>query len=291
MKNAPEPMSAPSDSILSAQVLLDGRLLPAASATVSATSEGFLYGHGVFETVKILGGRPVFLPQHHARLTASAHALDLPCTLTLGTLRDQLHQVIAANALTDGSAKIVVFNHGDAHPETTSQLITTKANPYPAETYARGFRLKTVFTGERTGVLTAYKTLNYLANIRAKRAALAAGFDEAIFITPARIVIEGATTNIFAVRDGLVFTPPLASGPLPGIARAEVLALLGHAGAREMLLTTSDLQHADEIFVTNALLGIMPVSKIDERVLDLARSPVTQNLIASYRLRETASLS
>jgi branched-subunit amino acid aminotransferase/4-amino-4-deoxychorismate lyase len=271
----------------SSQVLLDGVLMPAASAMVPATSEGFLYGHGIFETVKIQGGRPAFLAQHHARLTASAHTLDLPCATDLPSLRDQLHRVITANALSDGSSKIVLFNNGDS----TSLLITTKANPYPAEAYARGFRLKTVFTGERTGVLTAYKTLNYLANIRAKRAALAAGFDEALFITPAGIVIEGATTNIFAVRDGMVFTPPLASGPLPGIARAEVLGLLGAERSRETLLTTSDLHHASEIFVTNALLGIMPVSQLDDRVLDLNHSPVTQTLISSYKLRETQSLS
>ncbi len=282
MKNENEFMSA---SI--PQVLLDGVLLPAASATVSATSEGFLYGHGVFETIKILGGRPVFLAQHHARLTTSARSLDLPYAVDLDALRDRLHRVITANALTDGSAKLVVFNNGD----TTGELITTKSNPYPAEAYTRGFRLKTVFSGERTGVLTAFKTLNYLANIRAKRAALAAGFDEALFITPAGIVIEGATTNVFAVRDGMAFTPPIASGPLPGIARAEVLALLGPDHVRETLLTTGDLLHASEIFVTNALLGVMPVSRLDDRVLDLHRAPVTQTIISSYRLRETHSLS
>ena len=269
------------------QVLLDGALMPAASATVPATSEGFLYGHGVFETVKVKGGRPVFLAQHHARLTASAHTLDLPCSIAMPALRERLHRVITANGLSDGSAKIVLFNNGDA----TGELITTKAAPYPPEAYTRGFRLKTVFTGERTGVLTAYKTLNYLANIRAKRAALAAGFDESLFITPAGIVIEGATTNVFAVRDGLVFTPPLASGPLPGIARAEVIALLGPDRVRETLLTTSDLHHASEIFVTNALLGIMPVSLLDDRALDLNHFPVTQTLIPAYQLRETQSLS
>jgi branched-subunit amino acid aminotransferase/4-amino-4-deoxychorismate lyase len=269
------------------QVLLDGALLPAASATVSATSEGFLYGHGIFETIKVLGGRPAFLAAHHARLTASARALDLPGHVDLPSLRDRLHRVIAANGLVDGSAKVVLFNNG----ESTSELITTKANPYPAETYSRGFRLKTVFTGERTGVLTAYKTINYLANIRAKRAAQAAGFDEALFITPAGIVIEGATTNVFAVRDGLVFTPPLASGILPGIARAEVLALLGPDRVRETLLTTSDLHHASELFVTNALLGVMPVSLLDDRDFDLARSPVTTTLIPAYQLRETQTLT
>jgi branched-subunit amino acid aminotransferase/4-amino-4-deoxychorismate lyase len=272
---------------MSAQVLLDNILLPSDAAHVSATSEGFLYGHGVFETIKVLGGRPVFLKQHHTRLTASARALDLPYATDLSALRERILRVVTANAVSDGSAKVVLFNHGD----TTGELIATKANPYPSELYARGFRLKTAFSGERTGTLTAYKTLNYLANIRAKRAALAAGFDEPLFVTPAGIVLEGATTNVFIVRDGIVSTPALACGPLPGIARAEVIALSAPGRVRETILTTADLRHADEMFVTNALLGVMPVACIDDRALDLSRAPVTQTLRSAYLQRETASLT
>lgn len=268
-------------------VLLDQALLPAEAAHIPATCEGFLYGHGVFETIKVLNARPVFLAQHHARLCASARALELTYTATLAEFAARLRRLIAANALTDGSAKVVLFNRGDS----TGQLVSTKANSYPPETYARGFRLQTILTGERTGALTAHKTLNYLANLCAKRAALSAGFDEPLFVTPAGIVIEGATTNVFIVRDGIVLTPNLASGPLPGIARAEVLALLGPERVREALLTTTDLRHASEIFVTNSLLGVMPVSRLDDRVLDLAQAPVTQTLLSAYRLHESNSLS
>lgn len=271
---------------MSPHVLLDNVLLPDSAAHIPATSEGFLYGHGVFETIKVTSGRPAFLAQHHARLTASARALDLSYAVSLDTLRERLARVITANALADGSAKIVVFAQDSA---TTGELITTKANAYPPETYARGFRLQTVFTGERTGALSAHKTLNYLANIRAKRAALAAGFDEPLFLTPAGIVIEGATTNIFIVRDGIAHTPSLASGPLPGIARAQVLSLLGPARARESLLTHDDLRHASEIFVTNALLGVMPVTQIDDH--PLAIGPVTRSLTASYFSHEAQSLT
>jgi branched-subunit amino acid aminotransferase/4-amino-4-deoxychorismate lyase len=268
------------------QVLLDNVLLPAAAARIPTTSEGFLYGHGIFETIKVLNSRPVFLAQHHARLTASARALDLPYAVSLDTLRERLARVIAANALTDGSTKIVLFAQDSV---TTGELITTKTNAYPPETYTRGFRLHTVFTGERTGALSAHKTLNYLANIRAKRAAVAAGFDEPLFLTPAGIVIEGATTNLFAVRDGIAHTPTLASGPLPGIARAQVLALLGATRARESLLTHDDLRHASEIFVTNALLGVMSVTQVDDR--PLAIGPVTRSLTASYFSHEAQSLT
>lgn len=268
-------------------VLLDNMLQPGIAARVPALSEGFLYGHGVFETIKVHGGHPAFLADHHARLTSSARALDLPYALDLGTLRDRLHRVIVANHLTDGSAKVVLF-HNETAP--TSELICTSEKRYPADTYARGFRLRTVFSGERTGSLSEYKTLNYLVNIRAKRAAVAAGFDEPLFITPAGIVIEGATTNVFAVRGGVALTPALACGPLPGTARARVLALLGPDRVREGVLTRTELDHADEIFVTNALLGVMPVSRCDDRALDLNCTPFTDALREAYHALEAQSL-
>ncbi|MCS6243698.1 MAG: aminotransferase class IV [Opitutus sp.] len=268
-------------------VLLDNVLQPGIAARVPALSEGFLYGHGVFETIKVRGAHPAFLADHHARLTASARALDLPYALDLGTLRDRLHRVIVANHLADGSAKVVLF-HNETAP--TSELICTSEKVYPADTYARGFRLRTVFSGERTGTLSEYKTLNYLVNIRAKRAAMAAGFDEPLFITPAGIVIEGATTNVFAVRGGVALTPALACGPLPGTARARVLALLGPERVREGFLTRTELDHADEIFVTNALLGVMPVCRCDDRALDLKRTPFTSALSEAYHALEAQSL-
>ncbi|MFA6962585.1 MAG: aminotransferase class IV [Opitutaceae bacterium] len=266
-------------------VLLDNVLLPASAALIPATSEGFLYGHGLFETIKVRNSRPAFLAHHHARLTASARALDLPYAVSVDSLRERLVRVIAANGLTDGSVKVVVFNNDTA----TGELITTRPNFYPAEIYARGFHLKTVFTGERTGTLSEHKTLNYLANIRAKRAAVAAGFDEPLFLTPAGIVIEGATTNLFIVHQGTVITPSHASGPLPGIARGRVLDLLGPVRAREALLTHADLNHADELFVTNALLGIMPVTRLDDRILPIG--PLTRELSPAYHALETNSLS
>ena len=268
-------------------VLLDNVLQPAAAARIPALSEGFLFGHGVFETIKVSRGSPAFLADHHARLTASAHSLDLPYALDLATLRDRLQRAIEANDLIEGSAKIVLFNNDTA---STSELICTLEKVYPAETYDRGFRLRTVFSGDRTGSLSDHKTLNYLVNIRAKRAVITAGFDEPLFITPAGIVIEGATTNVFAVRGGVALTPSLACGPLPGTARARVIGLLGPDRVREGLLTRSDLEHADEIFVTNALLGVMPVSLLDERPLDLNRTPLTKELIDAYAALESKTL-
>lgn len=278
-------MLSPVPTDMNSQVLLDNVLLPAAEARVAATGEGFLYGHGVFETLNLRAGRPAFLAEHHARLCASAHDLDLPYSVSLEELRRRLCRVASANGIVDGSAKIVLFNNGD----TTGELVTARSFVYPPEAYERGFSLRTVFTGERTGSLSSHKTLNYLANIRAKRAAQAARFDEPLFLTPAGIVIEGATTNVFAVRRGVARTPALASGPLPGIARAVVLSRLGPDRSREDLLTRADLDEAEEVFVTNSLLGVMPVTRIDDRMLPVG--PLSREMSAVFLRLELASLS
>ena len=264
------------------KVMLDGKLCSAHTARISPLQEGFLYGHGLFETIKVHAGRPVFLAAHHARLTAGAGALDLPYKLPLEKLRERLKKIITANDLKNGSLKIVLFNDGD----NLGELITTREFLYSPETYVRGFRLQTRPTGRRVSGLSGHKTLNYLENIRARRAAIAAGFDEALFIDTTGEVIEGAGTSLFIVRDGVALTPPLASGPLPGIARAQVLALLGYARAREAVNTTADLLTATEVFVTNALLGVMPVSRIDDRPLTVPQ-PFTSDLQTAYRTRET----
>jgi branched-subunit amino acid aminotransferase/4-amino-4-deoxychorismate lyase len=277
-------LSQASPDTMNTQVLLDNVLLPASSARVSVMSEGFLYGHGVFETIHVRDGLAAFLPQHHARLTASARDLDLSYAVPVDTLRERIQRVITANTLTSGSIKVLLFNNG----ETTGELILIRTFAYPPEAYERGFRLQTIFTGERTGGLSGHKTTNYLTNIRAKRAAQAARFDEPLFLTPAGLVIEGATTNIFTVRHGVVHTPSLACGPLPGIARSVILAHVG-ARARETLITHTELNEADELFVTSSLLGVMPVTQVDDR--KLSTGPVTRELARVFNELETRSLS
>ncbi|MBW8782428.1 MAG: aminotransferase class IV family protein [Verrucomicrobia bacterium] len=269
------------------KVMLNGKLRSDHAATISPLHEGFLYGHGLFETIKVVARRPVFLAAHHARLTASAGALELPYAVPLEVLRERIRDVLNANDLTQGCVKVVLFNQGD----TTGELIATRALAYSPETYARGFRLQTRRTDRRLNSLSAHKTLNYLENIRARRAALAAGCDEMLFIDDTGQAIEGAGTNLFIVRGGVAFTPPLARGPLPGIARAQVLGLLGPDRAREADIDVAQLHAADEIFVTNALMGVMPVSRIDDQIYDLARNPFTRALLDAYRAREQPNLS
>ena len=244
---------------LAPQVLLDGQLLPASQAKVSALSDGFLFGHGAFETVRTRDGRPLFFAAHHARLAASCAALGLDAPPPADELASRVTRLLAAVRLPAAAVKIARFRE----LTRSAELITARALPYSAPDYLRGFQVQTFRQGERDGRLTGHKTLNYLESLLARQSARAAGFDEALFVTPAGRVLEGSASSLFIVKDGHAHTPPLSAGILPGIARARVLALIGSERAHETPLTLDEVLAADECFLTNALMGVMPVSTLD----------------------------
>jgi len=255
---------------LASQVLLDGQLLPAAQAKVSALSDGFQFGVGAFETIRTREGRPLLFAAHHARLSASCASLGLEAPPPAEELATRVMRLLAAVRLPAAAVKIVRYKE----LARTAELITARALPYSAPDYLRGFRLMTVLQGERDGRLTGHKTLNYLENILARQAAKAAGADEALFVTPAGQVLEGAASSLFIVKDGHAYTPPLSAGILPGVARARVLQLIGPERAHEKPLTLEEVRSAQECFITNALMGVMPVSALDDHKF-VAHAPET----------------
>jgi branched-subunit amino acid aminotransferase/4-amino-4-deoxychorismate lyase len=241
------------------QVLLDGQLIPAAQAKVSALSDGFLFGYGAFETLRTRDGRPLLFPAHHGRLAASCAVLNLEAPPPAEELAARVTRLLAAVRLPAAAVKIVRYRE----LSRTAELITARTLPYSTPDYLRGFGVQTFRQGERDGRLTGHKTLNYLENLLARQSAKAAGFDEALFVTPSGRILEGAVSSLFIVKDGHAHTSPLSAGILPGVARARVLALIGPDRAHETPITLEDVLAADECFVTNALMGIMPVSTLD----------------------------
>jgi branched-subunit amino acid aminotransferase/4-amino-4-deoxychorismate lyase len=266
------------------RVMLNGRVLASSRARISPLGEGFMYGRGLFETIRVLGGRPVFLREHLARLRRGAGALHLPPRGSDRSLAARCSALIAATGLGDGVLKIVLFQD----ERETGELILARPAGYGPSTYARGFRLTAVPDARAPGSVSGFKTLNYLGNSVARRKALAGGFDEALFVDGAGRVLEGSGTNVFAVEGAQLLTPPLRAGILPGIARMQVLRL--RAG-RESRLTLKRLLGASEVFVTNAIVGIMPVSQIGRHRFDLDRNPVTRALQRAYRAAQSRSAS
>jgi branched-subunit amino acid aminotransferase/4-amino-4-deoxychorismate lyase len=264
------------------QVDLNGRLLRAAAAGISPLSEGFLYGRGLFETIKVAGGRPIFFAEHAERLRRGALALGLVVRSGTAGLLARCLAVIAANRLEDGAVKLVAFQGLGG----VDELILPRAVGPGPDAAARGFRLQTMAGAAQEGGFGPLKTLNYLRQIGAKRAAQAAGFDEPILFGADGALLEGATTNVFVVRSGRAATPALDGRVLPGIVRAKVLEL---GSAAEGRVDANDLRAADEVFVTNSLVGVMPVAQVDERRYDLGRNPVTRAAIAALRELERRS--
>lgn len=253
----------------------NGRIVATDELRVAVLGDGFMFGHGLFETIKVVDGRPRFFEDHVARLGRSAAALGLAFDRDRERLRSGCEQAIAANGLVDGNLKLILFQDEAG----AGEIVLARAGLYPAETYARGFRL-TVETVTGRPPLAGHKTLNYLENILAKRRAAARGFDEPVFADASGEIFEGATTNVFAVKNGRVFTPPDDGRILPGVARGRVLLHLG-GRALQRPVSWQQLREADEVFVTNALLGAMPVSEVDGVRFDVAKNPVTQELMAA----------
>ena len=210
--------------------------------------DGFFFGVGAFETIAVTAGRPLLLDAHLARLCRACEYLSVDADA--GELAREVRKRAAAPEVAGGRWALKLTVTPD------NRLITLRPNPYGPARYDQGFSLVTSPVRRNEGSpLTAMKTLCYADCILAKREAMAAGFDEPVMLNNRGELAEG---------DGCVLTPPVGCGLLPGVARAWVLE---QGAAREAVLYPEDLARCEEAFVTNSLMGVMPVRSIDGRRL------------------------
>ena len=214
--------------------------------------DGFFFGIGVFETIALEQGVPIFFREHLARMMASLERLGL--TADPRELVDLARNACQGDAVAGSKVlKLVVTEK--------NRFATVRANAYNDARRAAGFSC--AFSEVRrneTSPLVAMKTLNYGDCILQKRAATARGIDEPLFLNTKGQVAEGATSNIFAVIRGEVVTPPVSCGLLPGVMRNFALRV---TGAKERPLMLEDFMQADEVFLTNSLMGAMSVRSIE----------------------------
>jgi branched-chain amino acid aminotransferase len=250
-------------------VWLNDDLLPLARARVSVNDRGFLYGDGLFETLRAEAGRVLFLVEHLERLKTSARAFNLPFPQVPWQAR--LTRLLEANGLSRGPARIKILlsrglAEGLALPADCRPSLVIWARPYtpppPAE-YAVGWPVA-VFPQGRSTFVGRHKSLNYLFYLAARQYALDRGAKEALVLEADGLVSEGAATSLVYLHPGGYYTPASASA-LPGV----TVALL-HRGltARGLSLearptTVAQLQEADGLWLANSLLGLMPVAAID----------------------------
>ena len=276
------------------KVYLNGKFVDRAQATVSIFDHGLLYGDGVFEGIRSYGGLVFKLKEHIDRLFESAHAIMLTIPHTKSELIDIVKQSLRVNTLRDAYIRLVVTRgEGDlgldprkcARP--TVFVIADRIELYPKKLYEQGLDLITVATQRNVpeALNPQIKSLNYLNNILAKIEAITAGYEEAIMLSASGYVTECTGENIFIVKKKTLLTPPPYIGVLRGITRQTVMDLASglRLDVREELLTRYDLFNAEECFLTGTAAEIVPVVKIDGRVIGTGKpGPATAKLRKAF---------
>jgi branched-chain amino acid aminotransferase len=281
-------------------VFLNGEFVSRDAARVSVFDHGYLYGDGVFEGIRAYNGRVFRLDEHLDRLFESARTVMLRVPLIKEELREVVLETLRRNGLRDGYVRLVVSRGpGDLGldprkcPKPTVVVIAEGIQLYPQEAYTRGLRAITVTTRKISPDMLSpqVKSLNYLNNILARIEVNRAGVDEGIMLNAAGYVTECTADNVFIVRRGELWTPPVYLGILKGITRETVLEL-AHAleiPATERVFTMHDVYTAEECFLTGTAAEVAPVVEVDGRVIgDGTPGAVTRRVIGAFRERVAA---
>ncbi|HUS91456.1 MAG TPA: branched-chain-amino-acid transaminase [Phycisphaerae bacterium] len=277
------------------KVWLNGKLVDEADAKVSVFDHGTLYGDGVFEGIRVYGGRIFHSDAHVDRLFHSAKEIRLAIPYTKQEIVDAMYEAVRANDIQGGYIRLVVTRGAGTLglspfkcPAPNVFVIADQITLYPKEMYDNGMAViiaKALRTSPRM-LNPGIKSLNYLNNIMAKIEAIDAGVAEAIMLNEHGNVAECTGDNLFIVEGGTAVTPPLSAGILPGITRAVVMDLAKQNGVPlvEEDIPAARLRAADECFLTGTAAEVIAVTKIDDQLVgDGTVRPVTRKLCEAFR--------
>ncbi len=282
------------ETAMSLKVYISGKLYNKEDAKISVYDHGLLYGDGVFEGMRIYGGKVFRMEAHLERLWHSAKAIWLEIPMSPDEMARAVNETVRANNLVEGYVRLVVTRGAGTlglDPNRTSDpqviIIADRISLYPQEFYENGLEIVTVSTirNHAAALSPRIKSLNYLNNILAKIEGLQAGCVEALMLNQKGEVAECTGDNIFLVTRGQLLTPPVDAGILEGITRAVVIELAVEAGipVREIPLTKHDVYIADECFLTGSAAEVVPVVKVDSRRIGDGRpGPVTRQLLTRF---------
>ena len=277
------------------KIFIDGKFYSEHDAKISVFDHGFLYGDGVFEGIRAYNGRVFRLKEHIDRLFYSAKAILLDIPMSHEEISMAVIEACRKNKIRDGYIRLVVtrgIGTLGLNPKSCKKpsvvIIAGKIQVYPPEVYARGIAIVTVPTVRNlhSALNPAIKSLNYLNNILARIEANNAGCENGLMLNAEGFVSECTVDNVFILKNGELFTPPLSAGALYGITRQTVIELAVQDGMKvsEPNLTRYDLYNADECFLTGTGAEIMPVIKIDGRVIGTGKpGRMTRKLVENYR--------
>ncbi len=279
------------------KIYLDGKFVDESEAKVSVFDHGLLYGDGVFEGIRLYGGNVFRLDEHLERLEHSAKALMLAIPLNRAELSAATCETCRVNGLSDAYIRLVVTRGvGDLGlapwlcPKPTLFIIASRISLYPQEHYDNGLAIVTVPTRRISpaALPPTVKSLNYLNNILGKIEARQFGALEAIMLNDQGYVAECTADNIFAIHKGAIMTPAASQGALKGITRGAVFDIAAELGVpiREADMTRYDIWCADECFLTGTGAEIVPVSKLDGRLIGDGRpGTITRDIMKAFRRR------
>lgn len=280
---------------MAVQVYVDGQYFDEDDARISVFDHGFLYGDGVFEGIRAYNGRVFKLDEHIVRLYRSARSIALEMGMSEEEMSEAVRETLRRNELKNAYIRLVVSRgKGDLGLDPrkcirpTIVIIAHRIALYPDEMYEQGLEVRTLCTRRnlQEAINPAIKSLNYLNNILAKIEVINAGLLEGIMLNTQGYVAEATGDNVFILRDGVLVTPPPYAGLLEGVTRNTIIDLARQGGleVREELFAQHDMYIADEAFLTGTAAEVIPVVKVDGRVIGTGRpGPVTRDLIERYR--------
>ncbi|MFQ5688229.1 MAG: aminodeoxychorismate lyase [Candidatus Scalindua sp.] len=275
-------------------IFLNGKIIPDRERCISSGDRGFLYGDGIFETLRSYKGEPFKLTEHLERMRCSAEKLKITSVYSNAEISESITKLLEKNSVQDAYIRITLSRgEGGSTLQMSDNLRPTiliqvkPFTPYEKKLYEEGMSL--AVSGHRrstTSPIYSHKTTNLLTSILLKEEAKDKSAHDSIVLNTDGYVAECIVSNIFMVKDGSVVTPSLDTNILPGITRKTVLEICKNSGisAREECFEIETLIKAEEVFITNSLMEIMPVSRIEDNKIGKA-SPgeITQQLMSAYK--------
>ena len=295
LKPAVESRGATKSSKKESKIYIDGKFYSEADAKVSVFDHGLLYGDGIFEGIRFYNGRVFRLEEHLERLWDSARSICLDIPISQRAMSEALLETIRKNDLRDGYIRLIVtrgVGNLGLNPEQCKHpsiiIIVAQIALYTEAVYRNGLSVVTCATRRTnpSALNPAVKSLNYLNNIMARIEANLAGADEALMLNDEGNVAECTADNVFVIKHGQIFTPPITAGALRGITRAVVFEIAAELGIKvtETDITRHDVFIADECFLTGTAAEIIPVVKADGRLIRNGKpGPISTRMIARFR--------
>ncbi|GBG56499.1 branched chain amino acid aminotransferase [Sporomusaceae bacterium FL31] len=278
---------------MQSKMYINGQFIAADQAKISAYDHGFLYGNGLFETMRAYAGRVFRCHDHIGRIIQSADFLGWDYSFSADELIQAVYSTLKVNDLTDASIRLTISRGtGLARPDAvcSQPTLAVYAAPYQApsaDEYQTGWPAATAsIRRNQTSPVCGIKSANYLDNLLARSEVKLKGAKEALLLNTDGLIAEGTIANYFFVMNGKLVTPHAESGLLPGITRAVVLELAAKIPivSEVRAIYPEEIKVASEMFITNSLLEIMPVNRLDDTVVGNGQcGPVTQLLINQYK--------